>query len=130
MRRKPDDPRAIELNDAMWGRLTDIARQVEWPVLFEGQVRMTKMDADDWKNVFTAGLQRQQRMAQQIDGGGYVLLGQRTSKFSNKKMEELLELIRMFGDSRQVRWSAPKRLEAEWDLRKPIKAGSTRAEAQ
>lgn len=109
--KRPDDPRDLDQNAAMWAALHDIAAQVEWPVLFDSRVQLTKMDAEDWKNVMTAGLSRQQRMAQQIDGGGYVLLGLRTSRFSRKRMGELLELIRYFGDSRGVKWSAPKRYE-------------------
>lgn len=95
----------------MWPRLRDIAAQVPWPVFFDGRMDVVKLSAEEWKDVLTAGLEKQQRMAAGIEGG-YVLIGKRTSKFSNKKMEELLELIKFFGDSRGVKWSAPKRLEA------------------
>lgn len=110
MKRNPDDPRALELNSAMWARLSDIAAQVPWPVFFDGRMDVVKLSAEEWKDVLSAGLEKSQRMAAGIEGG-YVLLGKRTSKFSNKKMELLLELIKMFGDKHEVRWTAPKRME-------------------
>lgn len=90
----------------MWAMLHDISRQVPWPVWFEGRCDVVKMDAESWKNVFSASLEKSQRMAQGLDGG-YVLLGQRTSRMGVKKMAELIDLIKLFGDSKQVRWSDP-----------------------
>lgn len=125
MPRKPDDPRALELNSQLWGRLNDLARQVEWPMLFDGHVRMSKLSAEDWKDVLSGSLERQLRMAAGVECG-LVLLGQRTSKFTNAKMEKLCALAKLVGDSHQVRWSAPKRLEPEWDLRNATKRPAAR----
>lgn len=105
---RPDAPRDPERNDEMWGRLRDIAAQVEWPVLFDGTIKVTKLSPEDWKHILTAGLQKQQRMAQGIEGG-YVLLGLPTRNFSNKRMAELLALIKLFGDSKGVKWAAMSR---------------------
>lgn len=102
-----NEARNQEQNDKMWACLGDISKQVPWPVWFEGRMDIVKLDSESWKNILTAGLEKSQRMAAGIDGG-YVLLGQRTSKMSMKKMAALIELILHFGDSKGVCWSDPK----------------------
>jgi hypothetical protein len=87
--------------------LSDLSRQVPWPIFFEGRCDVVKLDADSWKAIMTAGLAKSQRMAQGIEGG-YVLLGESTRKMGKKKMAMLIDLIKMFGDSKQVRWTDPK----------------------
>lgn len=91
--------------------LHDLSRQLTWPVWFEGRCEPVKMDAEDWKHVLTAGLEKSQRMAQGIEGG-YVLLGQRTSKMSIKKMALLIELIKHFGDSHGIKWTPDPKTRA------------------
>lgn len=92
----------------MWAMLGDLSAQVEWPV----NGRMAKLSRDDWKDIMTAGLERDQRVTQGIEGG-FVILGRRTSRMSKRKMWELTELIKHFGDSRQVHWTDPKHYEWE-----------------
>lgn len=94
------ETRSKAQNDLMWSALGDLSRQLEWPV--DG--RMQHMDADDWKHVMSAGLKRHQRIAAGIDGG-YVLLGQKTSKLRVGEMAELITIIHAFGDERGVKWS-------------------------
>lgn len=101
-----EEPRSNAQNRRLWAMLGDLSRQLKWPVFFEGRPDLVKLCSEDWKNILSASLEKSQRMAQGIDGG-YVLLGQRTSKMSVKKMTELLELVRFFGDSKQVKWSDP-----------------------
>jgi hypothetical protein len=102
-----EEIRTLDQNAAMWAMLGDISKQVPWPVFFDGRCDVVKMDSESWKDVLTAGLEKVQRMAAGIDGG-YVLLGRRTSKLGKKKMSQLLEFIRFFGDSKQVVWTDPK----------------------
>ena len=83
--------------------LGDIARQVEWPV--DG--RMQRLTPDDWKHVLSAGLKRHQRVAMGIDGG-FVILGQRTSKMTIAEMGDLIDLMYAFGNDRGVVWSDPE----------------------
>ena len=45
-----------------------------------------------------------QRVAQGIEGG-WVMLGQRTSKMTEAEMSELITLAHAFGDQRGVQWS-------------------------
>jgi hypothetical protein len=95
--------RSLEQNDRMWALLTDISEQVQWPV--DG--RMQRLSPEDWKHILSAGLKREHRVAQGIDGG-FVLLGQRTSKMTKRELSELMELIAAFGAERGVEWSEPK----------------------
>lgn len=101
-------------NDAMWPMLRDIARQLDWPVMADGRMTVRKLPDKDWKHIMTAALEKQQTMAQGIDGG-WVLLGQETKKFSIKKMRDLLDLIKLFGDSKDIKWTAPKAWEQYLD---------------
>ncbi len=79
--------RTIQQNDLMWVLLTEISNQVVW----HGQ----KLTPDNWKDVLTAALKRQS-VVPGIDGG-FVVLGQRTSKMSVKELNEVIELAYAFG---------------------------------
>jgi hypothetical protein len=92
--------RSLEQNAKLWACLTDIARQVQWPV--DGKLQY--LTPDDWKDILTAGLNKSQRVAQGVDGG-FVMLGQRTSKMKVGEMVELLDFIQWFGAEKGVRWS-------------------------
>jgi hypothetical protein len=94
--------RSIEQNARLWALLTDVSRQVEWPV--DGQ--MQRLSPEDWKDVFSAGLRKGQRVAQGIEGG-FVMLGTRTSRMTVAEMCDLQELICAFGAERGVQWSDP-----------------------
>jgi hypothetical protein len=78
----------------MWAMLEEVSKQVDW----YGQ----KLDAEDWKHVFTASLKKQ-RTVPGIDGG-FVVLGQSTSKMSKAELGELLDLITAFGVQRGVQF--------------------------
>lgn len=94
--------RSSEQNARMWAMLTEIARQVDW----HGQ----KLTAEDWKDMATAALKRQ-RVVPGIDGG-FVVLGQRTSKMTVGEMAELMDFLEAFGAEHGVRFSAPEYREA------------------
>ena len=90
--------RSTEQNARMWALLTDVSRQVDW----YGQ----KLTPDEWKDVFSASLKKQKAVPG-LDGG-FVILGQRTSKMTIREMGELMELIEAFGVEKGVRFSAPE----------------------
>lgn len=92
--------RSLEQNDLLWAMLTEVAEQLEWPV--DG--KMQKLCPEDWKHILSAGLKREQKVAQGIDGG-FVILGQRTSKMTKREMSDLIELITAFGVERGVKFS-------------------------
>ena len=94
------DLRTIEQNRLMWAILSDLANQVDWPV--DG--KMQKLSPDDWKHIMTAGLRKEHRVAQGIDGG-FVILGQYTHKMNKSEMNELIDLIQAFGTQHNVKWT-------------------------
>ncbi|MEX3555276.1 MAG: recombination protein NinB [Burkholderia gladioli] len=89
--------RSLEQNAHLWAMLGDVSRQVEW----HGQY----LGAEDWKHIFSASL-RKQRVAPGLDGG-FVVLGQSTSRMTIREMSDLIELMHAFGAERNVRWSEP-----------------------
>lgn len=89
--------RSLEQNAALWAMLADVAAQVVW----HGR----KLDADSWKHIFTSSLKRQE-VVPNLDGTGFVVLGQSTSKMTKSEMSDLLELIQAFGAQHNVHWSA------------------------
>jgi hypothetical protein len=89
--------RSLPQNALLWSRLTEISRQVDW----YGQ----KLSAEDWKDVFTAGL-RQARVVPGLEPGSFVPLGMRTSDMSKEELTNLLELIAAFAAERGVELSA------------------------
>lgn len=94
--------RSLEQNAKMWAMLQDLADQVEWSV--DGRMRL--MSKEEWKVVTTAGLRKSQSVAQGIEGG-FVLMGESTSKMTVGEMKELIDFIDYFGSTRepQVVWS-------------------------
>lgn len=86
--------RSLDQNALMWPLLEDIARQVEW--------YGNRLTADEWKDVLTAAL-RKEKVVPGINGG-FVVLGQRTSKMGKREFSELVELIYAFGAERGVRF--------------------------
>ncbi|WP_110667410.1 recombination protein NinB [Salinicola halophilus] len=100
--RRPAKRRSLDQNRKLWPMLADISEQIEWPI----NGRMDYLPAEDWKDILTAGLDSEQRVAQGINGG-FVMLGRRTSKMRKKEFAELIELIYAFGAERGVAWSEP-----------------------
>ena len=96
---KPDT-RSLAQNRLMWAVLRDLSEQVLWPV--DGKTQ--KLDEDEWKHILSAGLKKHQRVAQGIEGG-FVMLGQATSRMTVGEMADLITLAHAFGDERGVKWS-------------------------
>lgn len=85
-------------NRRMWAMLRDVSQQVDW----HGQ----KLTEGEWKDVFTAALKRQ-KVVPGLDGG-FVVLGQSTSRMGKAEMAELQELMEAFGAQQGVRFTAPE----------------------
>lgn len=92
--------RSLAQNDMFWSILTDISRQVQFVV----NGALVPVAPEEVKDILTAGLRRETRMAMGIDGG-MVLLGQRTSKMTVREMKDLIDLAYAFGNERGVEWS-------------------------
>ena len=87
--------RSLEQNARMWAMLGDVSRQVEW----YGK----KLTPENWKDIFSAALKKQE-VVPGIDGG-FVVMGQSTSKMTIKEMTELQELMGAFCADKGVEWS-------------------------
>lgn len=92
--------RSMAQNDLMWSVLTDLSRQVPWPV--NGEV--TNLTPEEYKDLITASLGQENRMAAGIRGG-FVMLGKSTSKMTIGQMKDLITFAHSFGDERGVKWS-------------------------
>jgi hypothetical protein len=94
--------RTLDQNAMLWPLLTDLSRQVEWPINGVAQ----KLSPEDWKDLATASLAKEQRVAAGLDGG-FVFLGRRTSTMSKRTFSDLIEIIFAFGSAHDVKWSTP-----------------------
>lgn len=90
--------RSLEANAKLWAMLTEVAAQVEW----YGK----KLAPEDWKHIFSAGLKKM-AVVPNLDGTGFVALGQSTSQMSRREFAELIELIQAFGAERGVDFNEP-----------------------
>lgn len=90
-----EEKRSNRQNNLLWGRLTDLSRQVVW----HGQ----KLAPEDWKHVMSASLKKQ-RVVPGVDGG-FVVLGTSTSRMTVAEMTEMLDLIEAFGSQQGVEFS-------------------------
>jgi hypothetical protein len=104
--------RSLAQNAKMWAMLGDISKQVEWPV----NGIMTKLEAEDWKAIFTATVRQEVRMAAGINGG-VVMLGRSTSKMSVQEMTDVIEFMHAFCAERDVVLGDRARMEIpdEWE---------------
>ena len=88
-------------NRLMWRWLTEISKHLRWSV----NGTMQWLEPEDFKDIISAGLKKEQRIAAGF-GGGFVLLGQRTSKMSVEEMTQMLEFIPYFAAENGVKLSA------------------------
>lgn len=91
-----EDKRTSEQNRLMWAALTDVSKQVDW--------YGNKLTPEEWKHVFSAALWKQ-RTVPGIDGG-FVVLGQSTSRMSIAQMTEMIDLLHAFGAQKGVNFDA------------------------
>ena len=99
-----EDTRSLAQNRMLWACLHDVSQQVVW----YGR----KMDSESWKHVFSAAL-KQQETVPGINGG-FVVLGQSTSKMRVSEMRDLITIIHAFGAEQNVRFSDESARAAEW----------------
>jgi len=99
-----EDTRSLAQNRMLWACLHDVSSQVVW----YGK----KLDPESWKHIFSASLKGQET----VPGinGGFVVLGQSTSKMRVSEMRDLITLIHAFGAEQNVRFSDESARAAEW----------------
>lgn len=86
--------RTLPQNARLHAMITDVARQVEWPI-----GSGTKRTVEAWKDIFTAALRSANHGLDVVPGlnGGFVLLGMHTSRMTKAELGELMDLIEAFG---------------------------------
>ena len=90
--------RNLEQNAKLWAMLSDLAQQTDW--------HGVKLSSEEFKDLLSAGLVKS-KVVPNMEGSGFVILGQRTSRMSKRQFAELIELIYAFGADRGIRWSEP-----------------------
>ena len=94
--------RSEEQSRKMWAMLTDLSKQLQWPV--DGELQL--LTKEDWKVIISAGLKRHQRIAKGIEGG-FVMLGESTSRMKMKDFADMITLMFAFGAEHEIEWSDP-----------------------
>ncbi len=87
--------RTTAQNSLMWSILSDLSRQVVW--------HGAKLSADDWKHMLSATIHKQRAVVG--INGGFVVLGNRTSRMTKDEMSEMIELAYALGAEHGVNWS-------------------------
>lgn len=93
--------RSLQANNLMWLRLTELANQTDWHGI--------KLTPEEFKDLLSAGLTKS-KVVPNIEGTGFVILGQRTSQMTIQAMNDLITLIEAFGSERGVKFSIDPRL--------------------
>jgi len=75
----------------LWRLLTITSQNVPWVV----NGKQETLAAEDWKDIFTASLHQESRIARGIQGG-FVMLGRSTSVMTVQLMTEQIEFIYSF----------------------------------
>lgn len=81
--------RTLPQNERMWAMLTDVSEQLRWH-----GIRLTP---DKWKLIFLDALKREIQIVPNLDGTGFVNIGQSSSDLSKEEMGDLMEVIAAFG---------------------------------
>ncbi len=102
-----EQTRSLAQNRRLWAGLNDVSKQIDW----HGR----HLSSEEWKWVFGAALKKQE-VVPGIDGG-FVVLGQSTSRMTIAEMRDLIELINAFGAEHEVKWSEDYIQAAEWSAR-------------
>lgn len=84
--------RTLDQNAKLWACLSEIAGSVEWYGRY--------LSAEEWKHIFSAALKKSE-VVPGLDGG-FVVLGQSTSRMSTKEMSDMLEIIHAFAAERGI----------------------------
>lgn len=80
--------RTLEQNSLLWALLTEVSEQVVW----HGR----KLTPENWKDMFSASLKKMD-VVPNLDGDGFVILGQSTSRMTVSQLNDLIALIQAFG---------------------------------
>lgn len=85
--------RSLDQNAALWPALMEISKQTDWHGM--------KLSPEEWKDLLSAGLTKS-KVVPNMEGTGFVILGQRTSKMSKREFSDLLDMVYAFGSDRGI----------------------------
>jgi NinB protein len=88
--------RSTEQSDKMWAMLGDVSKQTDW----HGH----KLSDKQWKILFMKSLNSEMFVVPSLDGREFVDLGTSTRELSKSEMSDLIEVIYMFGATRNVKF--------------------------
>jgi hypothetical protein len=87
-------------NNLLHSRISDVSKHCKWA----GE----KLDLEDWKRLLTAAWCRTRnegvRILPALDGQGFDVLYQRTSKLNRRECAALSDYIMAWGSEREVPW--------------------------
>jgi hypothetical protein len=89
--------RSLDQNAAQWPILEAFSEQLQWPV----NGKLTTLTKEEWKDILTAAFRKETRVAMGLNGG-FVMLGQRTSKFGKREFSDWLEFLHATAAERGV----------------------------
>ena len=98
-----EETRTLAQNRLMWDMLGDVAKQVTWYGV--------KMTDQEWKHFFSAIL-KGQKSVPNLEGTGFIVIGQSTSNMPISEMSDMIALMDAFGAERDVRFKAHQQTEA------------------
>lgn len=90
---RPVGRRSTEQNARLWKLLRIVSARVDW--------HGARLSPEDWKVVFTAA-HRRQRAVPNLDGDGFVVLGEHTSSMTAQEHSDLQLLIEAFCAQRGI----------------------------
>lgn len=120
MKLQADPQRTLAQNALLWPLLTELERQLTWPLWTERGWVAGRLVRHEWKDFLTASFKRETAtVAQGMDGRGYVLVGASTRDMSKAAFSEFLEFVLAFGAQQGVRFDqtdpgAPLRLPPDY----------------
>ena len=95
--------RNLEQNAILWATCTDIAKQIQMP-LINGQ--LVKANPEEWKQ-FLSALHDNERRIAIGDNGEMIVLSRSTSSMSKRDFSSLIEFIMAFCANRGVKLNKP-----------------------
>lgn len=90
------DTRTAEQNAKLWPVLRPIAKTVKWHGVY--------LSEDDWKVLLLNALGHEMRLVPNVNGDGFVALGQSSRVLPVAVFSDLIELAYAFGAERGVVW--------------------------
>ena len=79
--------RTLEMNALLWALLTELSNKLPWHGI--------RLSPEEYKDLLSAGLVKS-RVVPNIEGNGFVILGQRTSRMTKAEFSQLIDLIYAF----------------------------------